>query len=68
MKFPQDAITTAYLAQNITQITAPKGITLTDIFKPVYKGRELTEEEIVKNFGRGSVMRVFTQFEMALSD
>ena len=68
LKIPHDAITTAYLAQNITQITAPKGITLTDIFKPVYKGRELTEEEIVNNLGRGSVMRVFTQFEMALSD
>ena len=68
LKFPQDAITTAKLAQNVTQVTAPKDITLTDIFKPVYRGKELKEDEIVKNFGRGSVMRVFTQFEMALSD
>ena len=68
LKFPHNAITTAQLAQNITQITAPKGITLTDIFRPVYKGRELKEEEIVNNLGRGSVMRVFTQFEMTLWD
>lgn len=68
LKFPQNAITTAQVAQNLTGKTAPEGVQLYDVFKPKYNGEYVNADEIVDNFGRGRTIRIFSQFEAFLSE
>ncbi len=57
------SLTTAEIAEVITGIAMPQDTQLWDIFKPQYKGKEISPDEIVGDIGRGDVMRVLAQFE-----
>ena len=61
------SLTTAEIAEAISGIAMPDGTELWDIFKPKFCGREITEDEIVPDLGRGSVMRVLAQLECTLN-
>ena len=66
LKFPQDGRSTGEMVEALTGITMPEGLTLPDIFKPVYKGEELDADMVVKELENGEVMRILSQFELAL--
>lgn len=68
LEFPDDAITTAILAQNISGVSAPYEISFTDIFKPSFNGNIINSDDIISDLGRGDLMRVFSQFEASLKD
>ena len=50
------------------RLTVPEGTELKDIFKPTFQGAILDPDSIQTDVGRGDVMRVFAQFECALSE
>lgn len=66
--FPQNAISTAQLAEALTGKSAPEGIQLYDIYKPKYNGEYVNADEIVDNFGKGKTIRIFSQLEAFLSE
>lgn len=68
LEIPSEAISTAQATQNISKIQAPENVKLWDVFKPVFNGKLINPEEIVADVGRGDLMRVFSQFEAALTD
>lgn len=61
------SLTTAEVAEAISGIAMPEGTNLWDIFRPKFGGREITEDEIAPDLGRGSVMRVLAQLECTLN-
>lgn len=66
LSFPADAITTAQMVQELTGITAPEGLTLPDIVKPQFQGKDLDPDSVIKLNGKSEVMRILAQFELAL--
>ena len=66
LPFPEDAITTGQMVQNLTGISARPGVTLPDIIKPRFGGRELDAGSVVEMLGESKVMRILAQFELAL--
>lgn len=66
LPFPTDAITTAQMVQNLTGITAPEGITLPDIVKPQFCGKDLDPNTVVPMLGKSEVMRILAQYELVL--
>ena len=40
-----------------------KKLRLYDVFVPLYKGKKIKEDEIIKDFGKGDCMQIFAQFE-----
>ena len=66
LSFPADAVTTAQMVQALTGITAPGGVTLPDIIRPQYQGKDLDPGSVAKHNGKSEVMRILAQFELAL--
>lgn len=66
LPFPADAITTGQMVQNLTGLTAPEGLTLPDIVKPRYQGKDLDPDSILPMNGESENMRIFAQFEYSL--
>ena len=66
LTFPSDAITTGQMVQALTGITAPEGLTLPDIIKPQYQGKDLDPDSVVKLNGKSEIMRIFAQYELSL--
>jgi len=66
LPFPADAVTTGQMVQNLTGITAPEGLTLSDIVKPRCQGKVLDPDSIVPMTGKSENMRIFAQFEYSL--
>lgn len=66
INFPSNAITTDELATQLTGIKVPENIQLEDIFVPTYQGKPIAKEDIVEDLGRGSIMRVWAQYEASL--
>lgn len=66
LPFPADAITTGQMVQNLTGITAPEGLTLPDIVKPQYQGKDLDPDSVVKLNGKSEIMRILAQYEYSL--
>lgn len=64
---PADMLSTQQLSQNLTGIIMPEGTELKDIFPPMHNGIPINPDNIQLDVGRGDVMRVFAQFECALS-
>lgn len=63
---PEDSMTTDEVAQQITGVKMADGTKLSDVFVPSFKGKRIAEDEIISDLGRGSLMRVFAQFEASL--
>lgn len=61
--FPDISMTTDEVAMSITGIRSDKKLRLYDVFVPLYKGKEIKEDEIIKDFGKGDCMQIFAQFE-----
>lgn len=57
------SLTTSEIAEVITGIAMPEGTQLYDIFRPKYKGKVISGDEIISDIGRGDVMRILAQFE-----
>ncbi len=68
VRYPEEAVSTDRAAQNITGVEMPEGTNLWDVFPPQYKGRKVTEDEIVGDIGRGQVIRILAQLECTLCD
>lgn len=68
VKMPENMLSTAQLSQQLTGKEMPEGLELADVFKPTFRGEILDPNSIERDAGRGDVMRVFAQFECALSD
>ncbi len=66
LPFPADAITTGQMVQNLTGMTAPEGLTLPDIVKPQYQGKDLDPDSVVKLNGKSEIMRILAQYEYSL--
>lgn len=66
LTFPEDAISTGKMAEELSGITMPEGLTLPDIVKPQYQGKNVEREMLISHFERGDLMRVFSQFEFVL--
>lgn len=64
--FPADALSTAEGVQHMTGKHMPAGMTLADLFPPMFKGEKLDPEKIIPDLGRGEVIRVLAQQELAL--
>ena len=64
--FPDDAVSTDKAAQMISGKKMPDGIKLEDVFVPMSEGKRINPDEIRTDLGRGSVMRVWAQFEASL--
>ena len=67
LEFPSDALSTGKMVEKLTGITMPKGLTLPDIIRPVYDGEYLSPDTVIKYLKGGDVMRILSQFELALS-
>ncbi len=63
---PEDGLTTDALAERLTGKKMPEGTKLFDVYPPTFRGRPITEDEIIPDIGRGEVMRVLAQMECAL--
>lgn len=63
---PADSLDIEQLAQKLTGITMPEGTVQWDVFKPMYQGEVLKEEEIMSDLGRGQMMKILAQMECAL--
>ena len=61
--FPDISMSTDEVAMSITGIRSDKKLRLYDVFVPLYKGKEIKEDEIIKDFGKGDCMQIFAQFE-----
>ncbi|MBE6931544.1 MAG: hypothetical protein E7463_14840 [Ruminococcaceae bacterium] len=68
LPFPADALGTGEGIQRLTGMKMPGGMTLADIFPPMYHGEPVDPEKIIPDLGRGNVMRVLAQQEMSLWD
>lgn len=68
VKLPDSGLHTTALAEMLTGVSMPNGTELHDIFVPKIKGAPLERELIEPDLGRGSVMRVLSQFECALTE
>ncbi len=66
-EYPDDAISTNALAGRLTNTEIPESLKLEDIFVPKYRGKKIEPYSIETDLGRGDVMRVFAQFELALN-
>lgn len=64
---PENAVNTKELAEMLSGIKTPEKVNLSDIFKPSYKGKTLSEEDYLEDIGRGSLKTVFAQMECALN-
>lgn len=67
VSMPDNALTTDEAASLISGISIPDGITLPDIYPPMFEGKKLSKDDIIPDIGRGDVMRVLSQMECALS-
>jgi hypothetical protein len=65
---PKDSLTVDGLVSKLSGKEIPEGLRLSDIYKPKSEGKILTEDDVVPDVGRGSVMRVFAQMECALEE
>ena len=63
---PDISLTTKALSEKLTGIVSPEKIALEDVFVPSFGGKPIDPAEIMRDVGRGDVMRVFAQFECAL--
>lgn len=66
--FPQDALTTDQLAQQLTGVRMPEGTRLQDVFVPRLNGVPLNPASVRETLGPHEVMRVLAQFECSLPD
>lgn len=66
LRFPENARTTAQMVQMLTGITAPENITLPDIVKPQFQGKDLDPDSVEPMLGKSEVMRILAQFELSL--
>lgn len=66
LTFPADALSTAEGVERLTGKQMPAGMTLADLFPPKFQGEKLDPEAIIPDLGRGDVMRVLAQQELAL--
>ena len=66
LSFPTDALSTAEGVQRMTGRQMPAGMTLADLFVPMFRGKKLDSGTIIPDLGRGDVMRVLAQQELAL--
>ena len=64
---PENSLNTAELSEMLTGIKSGDDIKLCDVFVPIYKGKPIDPDIIQTDVGRGDVMRVFAQFECALT-
>lgn len=65
---PKEMLHTDELAQELTGIRMPEGTCLADVFPATLKGERVDSDSLMPDVGRGSVMRVFAQFEITLSE
>lgn len=68
VKMPKEAIDTDTLSERISGKKMPIGTELSDIFKPTFNGKLVKESDIISNLGRGSIMRILSQMECALTE
>lgn len=66
VRFPEDAVSTDKAAQIISGKKMLDGTKLEDVFVPLSKGKSINPDEIRTDLGRGSVMRIWAQFEASL--
>lgn len=66
VKFPEGAVSTDKAAQIISGKKMLDEIKLEDVFVPLSKGKSINPDEIRTDLGRGSVMRIWAQFEASL--
>ena len=66
VQIPEGSLDTDRLAENLTGKKMPAGTSLPDIFPPTQNGKELSEDDVVSEIGRGKVMRILAQMECAL--
>ena len=64
---PENSLNTAELSEMLTGIKSGDDIKLCDVFVPIYKGKPIDPDIIQTDVGRGDVMRIFAQFECALT-
>ena len=66
VELPKCSLSTKELSEKLTGITFPEETRLEDVFVPSFGGRPIDPDTIMRDIGRGDVMRVFAQFECAL--
>lgn len=62
-----EGLTADALAQKLTGVCVPPDTALHEVFRPMFRGAPVCPESIVRDVGRGDVMRVFAQFECSLT-
>lgn len=66
LPFPADALRTGEGIERLTGMKMPGGAVLADIVPPMYRGKPIDPETIIPDLGRGDVLRILAQQELAL--
>lgn len=65
---PEDARTTAQVAEAITGIKIPENLQLQDLFPPMLNNEKVDPDTIIADLGRGETMRIWAQMECVLKE
>ena len=65
---PEGSLDTDRLAESLSGKKMPQGTVLADIYPPTYKGKPLSQDDIIPDIGRGDVMKILAQMECALKE
>jgi len=68
VSLPEDARTTAEVAEAISGIHPPEGVQLWELFPPQLNGERIDPETVMPDIGRGETMRIWAQMESALRE